>query len=315
MDADDRKLFEASLRHATELHTGPALDAALDDLGWEEALAESPRDAVSLLFGVQGSVNATSTALTTLLASVLDVDRSTTSVLLPWPASSRSTAEVAQDRVVIRGVGFAALLERHDVAVLGPDQSVAVVARSQLEIRRISGLDPTMGLVEAVGAVPEGAVRRQPGSQWSEAVTIGRVALAHELVGAGRTMLRLAREHALERVQFGRPIAGFQAIRHRLAEALVAIEAADAAAAAAWDDLSPFTAAMAKSIAGTSARTVARHSQQVLGGMGYTTEHPLYRYFRRVLVLDWLLGASDVLTREVGAMLLHDKRVPALLPL
>ena len=52
--------------------------------------------------------------------------------------------------------------------------------------------------------------------------------------GASRTMLDLAREHAVERVQFDRPIAGFQAVRHRLAETLVAIEAADAALDAAW---------------------------------------------------------------------------------
>ena len=48
------------------------------------------------------------------------------------------------------------------------------------------------------------------------------------LVGAGRAMLSLARQHALDRVQFGRPVASFQAIRHRLAETLVAIEGAEA---------------------------------------------------------------------------------------
>ena len=49
-------------------------------------------------------------------------------------------------------------------------------------------------------------------------------------------MLDLAREHALERVQFGRPVAQFQAVRHRLADALVAIEALDATLAAAADE-------------------------------------------------------------------------------
>ncbi len=128
-------------------------------------------------------------------------------------------------------------------------------------------------------------------------------------------MLRLAREHAVDRVQFDRPIAGFQAVRHRLAESLVAIEAADAAAQAADDDGSTLTAALAKAVAGRSARTVARHAQQVLAGIGFTTEHSLHLYVRRALVLDVLLGDARSLTASLGTQLLNDRRLPSLLPL
>src|SRR5207245_4705497 len=110
--------------------------------------------------------------------------------------------------------------------------------------------------------------------------------LAHELVGASRTMLQLARDHAVDRVQFGRPIASFQAVRHRLADSLVAIEAADAATGAWWEAPSPVAAQLAKAVAGRSARIVTRHAQQVLAGMGFTQEHPFHRYLRRVLGLD-----------------------------
>ena len=123
-------------------------------------------------------------------------------------------------------------------------------------------------------------------------------------------MLQLARDHAVDRVQFDRPIAGFQAVRHRLAESLVAIEAADAAATAAWDDRSPLGAALAKAIAGRSARAVARHSQQVLAGIGFTTEHPLHHYVRRALVLDHLLGDARSLTAALGEDLLRDPPPP-----
>jgi len=150
---------------------------------------------------------------------------------------------------------------------------------------------------------------------WPAAVAAGRRALAHELVGAARAMLDLARSHALERVQFGQPIARFQAVRHRLAETLVAIEAADAALGAAWDEGTPFAAAVAKAIAGRSARTAARHAQQVLAGIGFTTEHPLHRYVRRVPVLDHLLGDARSLTRRVGADLLDRRTLPPMLPL
>src|SRR3546814_13369391 len=105
-------------------------------------------------------------------------------------------------------------------------------------------------------------------------------------------MLELAREHALERVQFGQPISRFQAIRHKLADTLVAIETADGVLAASWPDRSPVTAALAKSLAGRGARLTAQHSQQVLAGIGFTTEHDLHRHVRRVRVLAAALGPA-----------------------
>ena len=131
----------------------------------------------------------------------------------------------------------------------------------------------------------------------------GRHALGWWLVGAGRAMLSLARQHALDRSQFGRPVASFQAIRHRLAETLVAIEGAEAtlvAAAAEPDDLSFL---LAKAAAGQAALTATRHCQQVLGGIGFTAEHALHRHVKRALVLDAMLGSSRELTREAGAVL------------
>jgi alkylation response protein AidB-like acyl-CoA dehydrogenase len=128
-------------------------------------------------------------------------------------------------------------------------------------------------------------------------------------------MLALAREHALGREQFGRPIAQFQAVRHRLAEAYVALEAADAAVVSAWDVPVPMTAMLAKSLAGRSARVATTHCQQVLAGIGFTTDHPLHRYVKRVAVLDGLLGSSFTLPRELGSTLLASRQVPRLLDL
>jgi hypothetical protein len=143
----------------------------------------------------------------------------------------------------------------------------------------------------------------------------GRQALGWWLVGAGRAMLALARQHALDRTQFGRSVASFQAIRHRLAETLVAIEGAEAtlvAAAAAPDDLG---FVLAKAAAGQAALTAARHCQQVLGGIGFTAEHDLQRHIKRALVLDGLLGSSRDLTREAGAVLRDKGFAPRLIQL
>jgi alkylation response protein AidB-like acyl-CoA dehydrogenase len=104
-------------------------------------------------------------------------------------------------------------------------------------------------------------------------------------------------------------------VRHRLAETLVALEAADAMLGAAWEDGSPTTAAVAKALTGRAARTAARQCQQVLAGIGFTTEHEFHHYVRRVLVLDALCGGSRTLTRELGVELLTSQRLPALVPL
>ncbi|WP_199747970.1 acyl-CoA dehydrogenase family protein [Actinomadura sp. WAC 06369] len=132
----------------------------------------------------------------------------------------------------------------------------------------------------------------------------GRRALGWWLAGTGRAMLRLARGHALDRAQFGRPIAAFQAVRHRLAETLVELEGAEAALAAPHAPADADLAALlGKAAAGRAALTAARHCQQVLGGIGFTEEHELHRHVRRALVLDGLLGGSRELTREAGRIL------------
>ncbi len=143
-------------------------------------------------------------------------------------------------------------------------------------------------------------------------VSAGRRALGWWLVGTSRAMLNLARTHALDRTQFGKPIAGFQAVRHRLAETFVAIEGAEATLHAATDDLGSL---LAKAAAGRAAILTARHSQQVLGGIGFTAEHDLHRHVRRALVLDGLLGSSRELTREAGALIRTSGSAPRLVNL
>jgi alkylation response protein AidB-like acyl-CoA dehydrogenase len=128
-----------------------------------------------------------------------------------------------------------------------------------------------------------------------------RRAVGWWLVGTARAMLTLARQHALDRVQFGRPIASFQAVRHRLAETLVAIEGAEATLGLPGAENPDLTALLAKAAAGKAALTAARHCQQVLGGIGFTAEHDLHHHVKRALVLDGLLGSSRELTRKAGA--------------
>ena len=313
MDDGDRKLFAESLQHAAERHSGAALDSALDELGWTDALDDDSRDAVSILFELQGAENVTSSALDVVLASSLGLDPATTGIVLPRIGRHHPPGEVVNDRLVVHGIA-SRNLELLPGAAIAHGEAVTTVDRERLELRAVPGIDPALGLIEVTADLPAQGDSLNT-ARWDDALAAGQIAVAHELVGASRAMLRLAREHALERVQFGRPISSFQAIRHRLAESLVAIEAAQATAEAAWDDPSPLAAALAKAIAGSSARTVAKHAQQVLAGMGYTTEHRLHLYVRRTLVLDQMLGAGRALTSEIGEQLLSSRQLPTMLPL
>jgi alkylation response protein AidB-like acyl-CoA dehydrogenase len=200
------------------------------------------------------------------------------------------------------------------VPVEGHDRSFEV-ATADLTWRKPEGLDPRLGLVEVEGTELSVGAGSPLSGAWSSAVALAQVALAHEMVGAARKMLDLARAHALERVQFGQPISDFQAVRHRLADTLVAIEAAQSMLEAAWRDRSAETAAMAKALAGRGTRVAARHCQQVLAGIGFTTEHDFHHYVRRVFVLDQLFGVARSLTRDLGVHLLESRQLLALPPL
>jgi hypothetical protein len=320
MDGEERLLFEQTVGQATARHSGPALDEALDQLGWHDALATDPRSAVSLLFELQGRANATSSALGLVLAHALDTPSSSgAQVVLPPIGQWDPPGSVHDGHLEVRGLGPASMSTLPSVLVvtaMGPRTVVVDVPTSWLVLRTVGGIDPGLSLLEVSGGgVLSDAAAGTPTGNWPGALALGRLAVAHELVGASRSMLDLACEHARSRIQFGRPIGSFQAVRHRLAETRVAIDMAEAMLEAAWLDRSPGTAAMAKAVAGRQARTTARHCQQVLAGIGFTTEHPLHRYVRRTLVLDGLLGGAPTLTRALGTEVVHTGRLPALPPL
>jgi hypothetical protein len=313
IEGEDLALFERSLRAATEQHTGAALDAAVAELGWDEALSFDPRAAVSLLFALQGGAGVTSAALDRVLASALGRELGEgTSVLLPPVGHTAAPARVDGREAAVHGLVTGGRPGMLVVAADGEQHVAAVVESKALVTRLVHGIDPELGLVEVRGAV---TLTDPTPVDWGAARRLGQLALAHELVGVSRRALALAREHALERIQFDRPIAMFQAVRHRLAEALVAIETAEAMLDAAWLEGDARTASMAKATAGRSARTVAKHAQQVLAGIGFTTEHDLHRFVRRIFVLDQLLGSQAVLTKDLGHELLATRTLPRPLPL
>jgi hypothetical protein len=312
MEKDELALFAGSVTRAVDSASGEALDTALDELGWRDALAVDRRAAVSVLFDAAGRRNATSSGLEWLLADALGAAPDA-AVVLPALRTTVPPGVVESGRCAVTGLASATLAQRSNaVLVAKADEGACAfeVPVAALILRRVVGIDPRLGLLEVSGQVEAGHSRPLLATEWEGAIALGQLALSHEMIGAARTMLELACQHALARVQFGRPIAMFQAVRHRLAESLIAIEAADSLLAGAWDEPSPVLAAMAKGMAGRNARTAAKHCQQVLAGIGFTAEHEFHHFYTRVVVLDQLLGAGSVLTRQLGSTMLATGTLP-----
>jgi hypothetical protein len=324
IDAGERGAMEAAVRGAiadaqASAGEGADIDAVLARLGWLEMLAREPDDALDIVFGALGAAAATATALDDVMASALGHEpHADLAVLLPPFAAWAPPGRIDAGDLRARGLATARAAGAGEMLVVcgtAAEPWSVMVPLAAADVQAVRGVDPAAGLrTVGVEGRAAGAVRLEPAA-WRSAVARGRRALAHQIAGGGRAMLDLARTHALTREQFGRPIARFQAVRHRLADALVAVEALEDVLIAARDEPNPDTAALAKAVAGRTARTVARHCQQVLAGIGFTTEHPFHRYFRRALAIEGLLGSADAIVLEFGRRLLAARRVPTLIEL
>ena len=173
-----------------------------------------------------------------------------------------------------------------DMVLLVSVEAVAIAvpeARHQSVDPARSLFDVASGPVLARGpAVADAACR---------AGRLGALASAAQLLGAGRALLEASVRHAGQRVQFGRPVGAFQAVKHRLADAAIGLEFArpllDAAAVALAVDSA--TAARdvsaAKVACADAAHRAARAALQVHGAIGYTREHDLSLWLTKVRAL------------------------------
>ena len=122
------------------------------------------------------------------------------------------------------------------------------------------------------------------------------VGLAAEQVGGAQFVLDMAVQYAKDRVQFGRPIGSFQAIKHKCADMLLEVESAKSAAYyAAWcasedNDELPAMASLAKSYCSEAYFHATAENIQIHGGIGFTWEHPAHLYFKRAKSSELLFG-------------------------
>jgi alkylation response protein AidB-like acyl-CoA dehydrogenase len=116
------------------------------------------------------------------------------------------------------------------------------------------------------------------------------ILLAAEQIGAATRCLDLTVDYTKERQQFGRPIGSFQALKHRMADLYVAVQAARAVVDDAADAPSPTSAALARVAATEAFSTVAAEGIQLHGGIAITWEHDMQLYFKRAHGSSQLLG-------------------------
>jgi 3-oxochol-4-en-24-oyl-CoA dehydrogenase len=184
-----------------------------------------------------------------------------------------------------------------DVFLVGVGDDVAVVRAGQgVTVETPANLDPTrrsarISLDGAPATVLPGARRIL--------VDVARTVLAAEAVGVARECTEQAAAYAKERIQFGRPIAMFQAVKHHCANMAVATELATSAvwdaarAAATGGDQFTFAAAVAATLAAPAADLCANLNTQVHGGIAITWEHDAHLYMRRATTLLPYLAADD----------------------
>jgi alkylation response protein AidB-like acyl-CoA dehydrogenase len=200
---------------------------------------------------------------------------------------------------------------------------VIVVARTEdglgsflLEAPRgeaVPTMDPTRKaarlVLEERRAVPVGPRGDQTGL-WRRVVDDASVLLAAELVGACDAALSLATEYAKVRVQFDRPIATFQAIRHKAVDMLHRLELARVGTHyAAWasdvDDPSrERAAAMAKGFVAEAAVFISGEDIQIHGGVGFTWDCDAHLYYKRAKMNDAMLGYQGWQRRRLADLVL-----------
>jgi alkylation response protein AidB-like acyl-CoA dehydrogenase len=227
-------------------------------------------------------------------------------------ASSLSVKQTGEE-VVLSG--------EPDPVVYGPSAEVVVVVTPEA----VFGVR----LAEGSRPVPQAAMDRTRELGWlrlsdtaafplggEEAATrlINRAATAAaaELLGGAETVLEMAVQYAKDRVQFAKPIGSFQAIKHKLADALVDVEGMRSTVYyAAWcvatnDPEASLAASMAKSWCSDAARRVMATGLQVHGGIGFTWEHPLHVYLKRSQ-LDQVSFGDGAWHRDRIAAVLQDR--------
>ncbi len=269
----------------------PALVAASAGTARDELLGALVEGARTAAFAVPdragafdpAAVTVTGTdALTGTVARVVDAD----------DADELLVAATGPDGIALYAVDAAgAGVQRTGLVTLDLTRPQATVELTGAPARLIAGPDEATRVIE-------------------HALQVGATLLAAEQVGAAQHLLNLSVEYAKSRLQFGRPIGSFQAVKHRLAEGMVDLEHARSATYhAVWaltdgSDDPALAASIAQALASATFARIASDTVQVHGGIGFTWEHQAHLFLKRASTDAALLGSAEAHRDRVAALVL-----------
>ena len=205
----------------------------------------------------------------------------------------------------VERVPFATVAERF-VSIIGDTLAVVSADNVQVEAKPSSAGEP-YGTVSFDNAVAEFTGVSPVATE--RAMELAALTRAMQMAGAADRVLAIAVEYSKQRVQFGRSISTFQAIQHMLAELASYVAASIASAEAAARDADEggvreggsFSIAAAKSQVSEFAHRIAAISHQSMGAMGFTHEHILHHYTRRLWVWRRDFGSETFWGERIGA--------------
>jgi alkylation response protein AidB-like acyl-CoA dehydrogenase len=286
-------------------------------------LGASPADLVAACaelghHAVPGPVAESLAAVPALLGALDDADRRGEWLAAPGGADLRAdwlAGLAAGDLIATLAVPpqlpFAADAEAAGLVLLAKGDVIQVAGTGT----RHRSVDAARSLSAVTG---HGIVARGAGAAVARALDMGALACSAQLLGAGRALLEAGVRHASVRTQFGRPVGAFQAVKHKLADAAIALEFARPlldAAAAALGDGSATPAGLrqqariardvsaAKVACADAASLAARAALQVHGAIGYTAEHDLSLWLTKVRALAAAWGSQAEHRERVMAAL------------
>jgi alkylation response protein AidB-like acyl-CoA dehydrogenase len=286
--------------------------AVLEEMG--KALLCAPYFSSVVLAGTALVQSGDEAAKRDLLPGI--ADGSTTATLAwvenptEWGTGSLSaTAKRFGDGYTIDGTKTLAL-DGHTASLIlvvaqadgGPSLFAVDVSASGLTRRKLETLDMTRKVAALEFAGTPARLIADEGLAvgiLERTLRLAAVALAAEQVGAAQKCLDMSVEYAKLRVQFGRPIGSFQAIKHKCADMLLEVESARSAAyyaawaAAAGSDELPLLASLAKAYCSDAFANVATENIQIHGGIGFTWEHDAHLYYRRAKSTEQFLGSPS----------------------
>lgn len=288
---EEREMLRETVAALVAKHANPAaVRAAMEsDRGYDESLWQLLCEQVgaAALVVPEGLGGAGGE-----LADAATVSHELGRALVPSPLLGTTLAELAllaapepdaeTLAALAEGQSIGALVLDPDYVVNGDIADVVVAAAdgelsrwTQFTAQPVTTMDPTRRLAR-VQPEAHKAIGPDPGIADTAAIL-----LAAEQIGAAERCLELTVEYAKNRVQFGRPIGSFQALKHRMADLYVAVAAARSVVADACDDPSPVNAATARLAASEALCDVAAEGIQLHGGIAITWEHDMHLYFKR----------------------------------